>query len=61
MTRLLDAACHEPSNEAKRDAAILELLYATGLRVGELVSLNLTDLDLQESYIRCWGKGSKSG
>ncbi len=59
VTRLLDAACQEPGNEAKRDAAILELLYATGLRVGELVSLNLTDIDLQESYIRCWGKGSK--
>ena len=59
VTRLLDAACQVPGNEAQRDAAILELLYATGLRVGELVSLNLTDLDLQESYIRCWGKGSK--
>ena len=59
VTQLLDAACQESGNEAKRDAAILELLYATGLRVGELVSLNLTDIDLQESYIRCWGKGSK--
>ena len=59
VARLLDAACQEPGNEARRDAAILELLYATGLRVGELVSLNLTDIDLQESYIRCWGKGSK--
>jgi integrase/recombinase XerD len=35
------------------------MLYATGLRVGELVSLNVNDIDLQESYIRCWGKGSK--
>ena len=59
VTRLLDAACKDTSNEAQRDAAILELLYATGLRVGELVSLNLTDIDLQGSYIRCWGKGSK--
>ena len=59
VARLLDAACQDTGNEAKRDAAILELLYATGLRVGELVSLNLTDIDLQESYIRCWGKGSK--
>ena len=59
VARLLDVACQEPSNEAKRDAAILELLYATGLRVGELVSLNVPDIDLQESYIRCWGKGSK--
>ena len=59
VTRLLDAACKDSSNEARRDAAILELLYATGLRVGELVSLNVPDIDLQESYIRCWGKGSK--
>ncbi len=59
VTRLLDAACKDSGNEARRDAAILELLYATGLRVGELVSLNVADIDLQESYIRCWGKGSK--
>ena len=59
VTRLLDAACKDSGNEARRDAAILELLYATGLRVGELVSLNVKDIDLQGSYIRCWGKGSK--
>jgi integrase/recombinase XerD len=34
-------------------------LYATGLRVSELVSLNVQDLDLQEAYVRCWGKGSR--
>ena len=59
VSRLLDAACKDSGNEARRDAAILELLYATGLRVGELVSLNVKDIDLQGSYIRCWGKGSK--
>ena len=59
VARLLDAAYRAGGNEAQRDATILELLYATGLRVGELVSLNVTDIDLQESYIRCWGKGSK--
>ena len=59
VTKLLDAACKDSGNEARRDAAILELLYATGLRVGELVSLNVKDIDLQESYIRCWGKGAK--
>ena len=37
----------------------MELLYATGLRVGELVSLNMQDVDVSESYIRCIGKGSK--
>ena len=45
--------------EGHRDANILELLYATGLRVSELVSLNVQDVDFEESYIRCWGKGAK--
>ena len=59
VVRLLDMASRSGSNEGRRDAAILELLYATGLRVGELVSLNLQNVDLNDSYIRCWGKGSK--
>ena len=59
VAQLLEAAYRNDSNEGQRDATILELLYATGLRVGELVSLNLQDIDLQEAYIRCWGKGSK--
>ena len=59
VAHLLEIAERAVGNEARRDATILELLYATGLRVGELVSLNVTDIDLQESYIRCWGKGSK--
>lgn len=56
---LLDAAGQPGTAESRRDANILELLYATGLRVSELVSLNVQDIDFQESYIRCWGKGSK--
>ena len=59
VASLLDCAYETGGNEAQRDATILEMLYATGLRVGELVSLNVMDIDLQESYIRCWGKGSK--
>lgn len=42
-----------------RDRAMLELLYATGIRVSELVSLNVADVDLTMGYIRCAGKGSK--
>ncbi len=59
VTRLLEQAAQAGTPESRRDATILELLYATGLRVSELVSLNVPDIDFQESYIRCWGKGSK--
>ncbi|MBU4349406.1 tyrosine recombinase XerC [bacterium] len=42
-----------------RDKAILELLYGTGIRVGELVNLNIKDIDFYEKTIRIFGKGSK--
>lgn len=56
---LLREADKSGTAEGQRDANILELLYATGLRVSELVSLNVQDIDFEESYIRCWGKGAK--
>jgi len=42
-----------------RDRAILELLYGTGMRVGELVNLSIRDIDLYEKTVRVFGKGSK--
>ena len=59
VDRLLEEAAKEKSPEGRRDWAILELLYATGLRVTELVSLNTQDINLHAGYIRCTGKGSK--
>jgi integrase/recombinase XerD len=43
----------------KRDRAILELLYATGLRVTELIGLRMTNINLEAGYIRTMGKGAK--
>ena len=59
ITKLLEVSYKPGTNEGQRDAVIMELLYATGLRVGELVSLNVSDVNVEESYIRCLGKGSK--
>lgn len=45
--------------KALRDTALMEVLYATGMRVSELAGLSLEDLDLDAGTIRCTGKGSK--
>ncbi len=55
---LLDAPAGDSFRET-RDRAILELLYSSGLRVSELTSLDISDLDIKESLIRVKGKGRK--
>jgi len=58
MNRLLEAP-DLSTPQGLRDRALLELLYASGLRVSELVSLNLEQVNLETRDIRVWGKGSK--
>ena len=43
----------------KRDKAMIEMLYATGMRISELVNLKLTDVDMQRSVAKVFGKGKK--
>jgi len=59
VRRLLEQPTKLPTPEAKRDKAMLELLYASGMRVSELVALNLKDVDTEGGYVRCFGKGGK--
>lgn len=51
----------EPAERARRlrDDAIVEVLYGSGLRVGELCGLRRTDLDLDAGRVQVWGKGAK--
>jgi integrase/recombinase XerD len=59
VRRLIDEPARQSRSEAQRDTAILHLLYASGMRVSELVSLNLNDVDLADGFVRCFGKGHK--
>ena len=58
MAKLL-VAPDSSTPQGLRDRAVLELLYATGLRVSEIVSLDLKDIDLGSRQLRVWGKGAK--
>ena len=55
---LLDAVVGD-GPPARRDRAVLETLYGTGLRISELVGLSLGDVDLESGLLRAFGKGSK--
>jgi integrase/recombinase XerD len=64
-TREVDELLEQPARrntpEARRDKAMLEVLYATGLRVTELVSLDISDIALESDpvTVRCMGKGER--
>ncbi len=58
VARLLAAPTGDDPR-ARRDRALLELLYGTGARIGEAVGLSLGDLDLDASLVRLYGKGRK--
>ncbi|MFN9718997.1 MAG: site-specific tyrosine recombinase XerD [Planctomycetota bacterium] len=60
---MVDALLNAPEGSVdryyRRDRAILAVMYATGCRVSEVVGLKLQDVQLEESYCRCTGKGNK--
>lgn len=58
VERLLEDAA-DPDARGLRDRAILEMLYGAGLRISELVALDVDDVDLEAGAVRAMGKGSK--
>src|SRR6188768_4060780 len=59
LIRAAAALADDGSPVGLRDVAMLELLYATGIRVGELVGLDLDDIDRERNVVRVFGKGRK--
>lgn len=63
LTQLLEQEMPDTPEQARlwlRDKAMFELLYSSGLRVGELVALDITDVDLADLRVRVTGKGNKT-
>jgi integrase/recombinase XerD len=57
VDRLIRQTDKKATPEGLRDRAMLHLLYATGMRVSELVTLDLSDLDFEKAAVRCVGRG----
>ena len=57
VNKLLDI---NPKNALEyRNKAILELMFATGMRVSEIINLKINDININDNYVRCFGKGKK--
>jgi integrase/recombinase XerD len=59
MSRLLAVRAQSSAPRDLRDRALLELMYATGMRASEVIQLEVTALDLEDGTVRCLGKGGK--
>ncbi len=59
VRQLLDQPARLNTLEARRDRAMLELLYASGMRISELVALDVGDVNTEQGQVRCFGKGQK--
>jgi integrase/recombinase XerD len=59
VRELLSQPAKSEAPEAKRDQAMLEIMYASGMRVSEMVNLDLSDVDTNSGFVRPFGKGKK--
>ncbi len=59
MARLLAEPAKSNTSKGARDQALLELMYATGMRASEIIGLTLDAVDLEAGTVRCMGKGNK--
>lgn len=59
VNRLFESASKMPPPRSLRDRALLEVIYATGMRVSEAISLRLSDVDLEANTVRCAGRGTR--
>jgi integrase/recombinase XerD len=59
IEKMMDKTATESRKKSARDRAILELFYATGLRVSELAGLETKDVNFEGGFVRCVGKGQK--
>jgi integrase/recombinase XerD len=60
VERLFAATGNNPLPRSLRDRALLELIYSTGMRVSEAISLRLTDVDMENAEVKCAGRGTRN-